>query len=514
VHNNYFFLEKIVEELTGKVLGFTFGEIFSQNKDELIIACYHADEEFYIKAHLTSAICCLAFPDDFKRARKNSVDLFPGLIGKSIEKVTMVPWDRSFYISTDTYHLLFKLHGNRSNILLFEGNQCKQIFKQKIEEDLAITFDQLSKNLDMSYEKFMALNGNLRQFIPVLGKEASSIVQEKPTLDEQWSILQGLLREIKDEIIYVTRESLPKLLLFKPRHAEYSVYKQAMKASTDFFHQYIQLYHFQRMQNATIKRLEDQIKKTKNYIQKNKNKLDELRSKKQYNHIADIIMANIHQISGGSSKVKLFDFYNQEDIEIPLKRHLTPQKNAEQYYRKAKNQKIEIGQLEENIKTKQGALKKMEDELSAVLEASDAKSLKKLERTSKPANVMPDRPYHTFQYDGFDILVGKNAKKNDELTFKTAHKNDLWLHAKDARGAHVVIRHKAGYTIPEHVIEKAASLAAWFSKRSSESYVPVSYTPRKFIRKTKDLAAGQVIVEKEQVLLVPPENWTLKKSKH
>ncbi|MEM7297209.1 MAG: NFACT RNA binding domain-containing protein [Bacteroidota bacterium] len=106
--------------------------------------------------------------------------------------------------------------------------------------------------------------------------------------------------------------------------------------------------------------------------------------------------------------------------------------------------------------------------------------------------------------DGWLIWVGKNSKANDELTLKYAKKNDLWLHAKDVPGSHVVVKEKPGQNYPEYIIEKAAGLAAANSKRKTDTLCPVIYTPKKFVRKMKGAPAGQVIVEKEEVVMVEP----------
>jgi predicted ribosome quality control (RQC) complex YloA/Tae2 family protein len=101
--------------------------------------------------------------------------------------------------------------------------------------------------------------------------------------------------------------------------------------------------------------------------------------------------------------------------------------------------------------------------------------------------------------------VGKNAKANDELTLKYAFKEDLWLHAKDAPGSHVLIKHQSGKNIPVNVIERAAAYAAYYSKRKTDTLVPVIYTPVKYVRKKKGAAAGQVFVSQENVLMTPAQ---------
>ena len=121
------------------------------------------------------------------------------------------------------------------------------------------------------------------------------------------------------------------------------------------------------------------------------------------------------------------------------------------------------------------------------------------------ATKKPDiQPYRRIEIMGHEVLIGKNAIKNELLTFKTARKDDLFLHAKDVAGSHVIIRKKSSQNFPAPVIEQAASIAAFYSKNKNESLCSVLYTPRKFVRKAKGAPAGTVIVEKEKVILVKP----------
>ncbi len=256
------------------------------------------------------------------------------------------------------------------------------------------------------------------------------------------------------------------------------------------------------------KYLETQLKKAASYIDKNTVKLSEIQEGVQPGQIADIIMANLHQIPAGVSEVDLFDFYHDREITIKLKKELSPQKSAEQYYRKEKNKKIEINTLEQSILQKLTQAENWKEQLDALEQISDAKALKSwlkesgLQRTqTEEADILP---YRAFVVEGFQVWVGKNAKSNDILTLKHAKKEDLWLHAKDVSGSHVVIKQQAGKNFPKPVIEKAAGLAAYYSKLKHESLATVIVTPAKFVRKVKGTPAGAVRVEKEDTLLVHP----------
>ncbi|MCB1712763.1 MAG: DUF814 domain-containing protein [Candidatus Riesia sp.] len=106
--------------------------------------------------------------------------------------------------------------------------------------------------------------------------------------------------------------------------------------------------------------------------------------------------------------------------------------------------------------------------------------------------IKPSKIYRKINYDGYDILVGKNAMMNDVLTFDVANDNDIWLHASGVPGSHVVIK-KKDEEIPKDVIKKAAELAANNSGGSGK--VKVVYTERKNVTKGKEHNTGQVSVD-------------------
>jgi predicted ribosome quality control (RQC) complex YloA/Tae2 family protein len=110
-------------------------------------------------------------------------------------------------------------------------------------------------------------------------------------------------------------------------------------------------------------------------------------------------------------------------------------------------------------------------------------------------------PFRTFAArSGKKILVGKGAAENDTLTLKVARPHDLWLHAKDRTGAHVVVPLDKGQTCPAEDLVDAAHLAAHFSDARDEKAVDVQYTPRRYLRKPKGSAVGAVIIDREKVL--------------
>ncbi len=105
--------------------------------------------------------------------------------------------------------------------------------------------------------------------------------------------------------------------------------------------------------------------------------------------------------------------------------------------------------------------------------------------------------------DGFLLLVGKNSRQNEEVTFHQAGGNDLWLHARGVPGAHVIIK-SGGREVPRRTLEEAARLAAYYSQARGSTSVPVDYTQQRYVRHMKGGGPGMVIYEREQTLSVPP----------
>ncbi|RZK99065.1 MAG: DUF814 domain-containing protein, partial [Hymenobacter sp.] len=234
-----------------------------------------------------------------------------------------------------------------------------------------------------------------------------------------------------------------------------------------------------------------------------------------YRHRADLIMAHLHAIAPGTAQLEVIDFYTNEPVVLKLKPLEKPQRTAENLYRKAKNQQIEERQLQTRIASRETeALQALEllEELDAQPALAELRGLRAwrkqhaLDPTPAASKAATELPFKVFEDQGFTILVGRNAQNNDLLTQKYAHKDDLWLHAKDVSGSHVVIRHRAGQPVPEPVVEHAAQLAGWYSRRQHDSLCPVTVTPKKFVRKPKGSLPGQVLVERERVVLVVPGN--------
>lgn len=519
MHNNYYFLRQVSQALSERITGWKLAVCFSQEKDELVLGFTDSEQEqaFYIKAVLHPALACLVFPRDFQRTRKNSVDLFGEITGLRVTKVVQYLHERSFaLVFEQDYTLLFKMHGNRSNLVLCQGESGVALFHHHLSGDLNLHPDGLHRPIDQSYEAFLGVGGKVEKLFPTFGKVLKQYLNDKTDdqapMETQWTRIRDLLHELEHPKYYITRlRGEPVLSLVRIGEVLHET-ADPLEAANEFYGQYTRLHSLEAEKNAALRTLAKKKQRTENYLLKNYEKLEELQQGARNEQTAHILMANLHQIPARSASVELYDFYRDQPIRIKLKPDLNAQKNAEVYYRKAKNEKIEIAKLRENIAAKARELAETEARAQAVASMEGLKELRKYTKanglTSEPTQETPASLFRKLEYLGFEIWIGKNARNNDLLTQKYAFKEDLWLHARDVTGSHVLIKYRAGKSFPQPVIERAAQLAAYHSKRRNDSLCPVIVTPKKFVRKPKGLPEGTVVIDKEEVVMVVPEPWT------
>ena len=514
MQNNYYFLRQLTRQIETRISGLKLMECFSQEKDELVLGFAAARgkkknyKEFYIKAVVFPDFSCLYFTDQFERARKNSIDLFNQLIDLEVTGVRQFLNERCFAIEFEQgFSLLFKMYGNRSNIVLCGNAEVIDLFHSRIVADKNLNIDNLDRTIDQSYEAFIANNQDYKKLFPTFGKLVNAHLEQEPIT---WDNIQKVVHQLEHPRYYLVRWQHELHLSLLPIGEVLHEYQEPIEAINSFYVQYNKVSTLDKEKAEVLRKLNKEKKQTDLYLKDAYQRLELIDSEIKNEEIGHILMANLHQISERAEKVELFDFYRNQDITIKLRADLTPQKNAENFYRKAKNEKIEIEKIMENIESREDLLKSLNLHIEKIEEAEYLKALRnylkanKLIRNTNQAISYKDL-FKRFEVEGFEILVGRNAKNNDLLTQQYAYKEDLWLHARDAQGSHVLVKYKAGKKIPNSVKEAAASLAAYYSKRRNETMAPVILTQKKFVRKTKDLAEGQVIVEKEEVVMVEPK---------
>lgn len=234
-------------------------------------------------------------------------------------------------------------------------------------------------------------------------------------------------------------------------------------------------------------------------------------SKEDLKKYADLLSINIYKIEKGMKKISVGNIYdNMKDIEISLDEKKSPRENIEAYYKKYKKLKTadeiiktELPKIEEEMKyikqiletieiiTELNELSEIEEELISLGYVRKSKKNKQKLEKSKP---------YVFETDsGALIYVGKNNLQNENLTLKFANKNDIFFHAQDVPGSHVILR---GANLTEDDYKIAGFLAGYYSYFKNEGYANVDYTEKKHIRKAKGTGLGMVYYDNYKTLFI------------
>jgi predicted ribosome quality control (RQC) complex YloA/Tae2 family protein len=473
-------------------------------------------EPFLIKASLQPELSCLSFPVEFDRANKNSANLFEGLIGKAFTHVNQYNNERSFLLGfSEHFELLFKMHGSKANILLFEQGILTDQFRTQLRESATVLPGVIDRHIDWSFDHFISHHDHLRETYFTLGKVVWNYLEDKgfsrSGAREQFEALLNVKNQLeKGGHFYLTTIDDSPVLSLLDTGAIRQTFTDPVEAVNSFFSEFTRTYALNKEKRRALAALSSRLASVHNTIATSEERLKAIKDHSRYRLWADLIMANLNQISFGQMTALVPDLYHDgQMVEIKLKKDLSPQKNAEVYYAKSKNELIESKYLESAIENKTRELDEIDASIQLLKTANDLRTLRRLIKdlptTAKRKKEGMSLPYQEFVFMGFRLLVGKNAAGNDQLVTRHSYKEDLWLHARDVSGSHVIIKYQAGKKFPERVIERAAQLAAFHSKRKNDTLCPVVYTPRKFVRKKKGDPPGVVVVEREQVIMVEPK---------
>ena len=497
-------------------------QCFSLNKSEIVFVFSDDVNSFSIKSWF-GEISLFSFPDTEPKTGRNTKNLFEEIIGTKVSECLIHPHDRSFRINFEKeFSLVFMMYGKNGNILIFNKNVQVEKFRLQFEKHKNILLSDFDAYTNPQFEEYTllskekgAINAIKDLFAglsPVMIQylEAHEIAM-KP-IPDQWIRIKNLetilLSGPIDIIQPASAGNEQVILTLLP--VEYAGNKtfttyDVIEAVNEFANRYFYEKHFRELQTSALASINAAIDKAKKQLNSARQTVLSLASDNNYKQLADIIMANLHTIPSGAESIKLFNFYTKADVEIKLKREMSPQHWAEKLYRKSKNQELEQKKTSEKIKTLESEIINLEKEMTQISAIENFKELKLVSKAGeKELKNNPVLPYRHFNYDGFDIYVGKSAANNDKLTFGLAHKEDLWLHAQGVSGSHVIIRNKQRTIFPQPVIEKAAKLAAYYSKNKGSILSPVIYTLCKYVRKPKGAAPGAVICEKEKMIMAAP----------
>ncbi len=318
---------------------------------------------------------------------------------------------------------------------------------------------------------------------------------------------------------YAAADGTPKQFAFCPIR-QYGSYECA-----ESFSGLLDRFYTLRDQKDAMRQKSQAVRKTvTNLCQRLKRKLaiqeKELAAtydRERLRQLGDIVTANLHAVKRGQTVLHAEDFYDEEMkvIEIPLSPLLSPQQNAAKFYKDYTRMKNAEKELTRQLSLGREELSYLQSVLEELNRAGTEQELEEIRQELRAGGYLKQEsgknrmkqgklpPMRFVSTDGYPIYVGRNNRQNDELTFKQARKDDIWLHASKVHGSHVII--SCGGTIPpDDTVTQAAQLAAYYSESTGGQNIAVDVTPVKQVKKVPSAKPGMVIYHSYRTVIANP----------
>lgn len=366
-----------------------------------------------------------------------------------------------------------------------------------------------------------ALLDSIDGFSPLVCREVAYKAEIKGSLNSALSDIVSDLKNGGIPFMLIKADGTP----YDFSYTDISQYADAFEAKTfESFSSLLDAFYTARENSERLKHsAADLIKLVKNLYARTERKLairlEDLKkceNRETLRIYGELLKANLYSLQNGASFAEVENYYDEmKPIIIPLNPALSPQKNADKYFKDYKKTYTAERTLTELTKKDEEELKYFDSVLDSISrceslaeiaeireELSIAGYIKQNGARKKKNTAVPQFKEYT-SIEGYKILVGKNNRQNDYLTTVLAAKNDLWFHVKNIPGSHVIVMCRGG-EVSQETVMKAAALAAANSKAAGSSQVPVDYTPVKFVKKPNGAKPGMVIYTTNKTVFVTP----------
>lgn len=292
----------------------------------------------------------------------------------------------------------------------------------------------------------------------------------------------------------------------------------------DHFRQSLHERRRDQLERTLTTRLDRRIERLRRRIEHVESDLERIDDADEYRRRGELLQSAYGDVEPGASSATVPDFYREDmpPIEIPLDPSKSLQENIDRYFHEYRRLTSARDKVESRLLKSIELLESVEDarrQLDDIDEIDELRSFQdRLEadgrlrtgpdkRHSGPRRQKPLPPYREFRAKGRrPILVGRSARHNDTLTTSIARGRDIWLHARDWKGAHVILRMDKGEQIPSEDLIDAATVAAHFSEGRADTVVDVTYTEAKYVRKPSGAPPGLVTHGGGSTIAVRPDS--------
>ena len=543
-----FFLHHMTEELRHELLGGRIQKINQPFEQELVlqIRSNRKSHKLLLSAHPVFGRVQLtdttfenpAVPNTFIMVMRKYLQ------GAVIEAIQQVENDRILEISVSNKNeigdsvavtLVIEIMGKHSNIILLDKASGKII-----EAIKHVGFSQNSYRTILPGSTYIAppQTGSLNPF--TVGDEKLFEILHTEDLESKrlQQIFQGLGRDTATELsgrltadklktfrAFFASPTQPSLteksfsaLLFSDSKTQMSTLSELLDT---FYKDKAERDRVNQQASELIRRVENELEKNRKKLGKQEEELLATENAEEFRQKGELLTTFLHQVPNDQDQVELDNYYTGEKIIISLDKALTPNQNAQRYFKRYQKLKEAVKHLTSLIEETRTTILYLESVETALAQASltEIAEIREeliqtgfIRRRQREKIQKRQKPEKYLATDGQTIiLVGRNNLQNDELTFKMAKKDELWFHAKDIPGSHVVI---TGNLQPsDEVKTDAAELAAYFSKARLSNLVQVDMIEIKKLNKPTGGKPGFVTYIGQKTLRVTPDEEKIKSMK-
>jgi predicted ribosome quality control (RQC) complex YloA/Tae2 family protein len=280
---------------------------------------------------------------------------------------------------------------------------------------------------------------------------------------------------------------------------------------------------FAQLHHQLSQKLGNVLEKLRQKASTFKERLQQSDQADEHRQQADLLMAHLQSWEPGMKSITLLDFETSKPVTIPLNPEKNAVQNAQALYKRHQKLKRARNAVEPLLKEVQEEIQYLEqveaslrmlDTYNAPEDLQTLQEIREeliqqryLDAPEQRNRDVPDvsDPYRYRTPSGFELLIGRNNRQNDQLTFRTAGDYDLWFHTQEIAGSHVLLRLEPG-TVPDKAdLQFAADLAAHYSRGRQSDQVPVVYTEPKYVYKPKGAKPGMAIYKQERILWGRPQ---------
>lgn len=556
---------RILSELRLLVLGGSVQKIKQSDDDETMLEIRVPGFTYNLLFSIDSSFARLHLSSSGIKAQSQAPDfcmiMRKYLTGAVIAKIEQLGFDRIIKITlidndNKIYYLYHEIMGKHSNLILTNASDrilaCQKTVGKALSKvrQILISMDYvLPPNmsrinpLDMSYELYSQVIGSmppgdrkeeLRYIIgnfsgisPFLAEEIWYNIDIKD-IESGWNAIENikkLCESPNERSCYLIKDDQNRAvnvypILLKTVSFDNQVLKDSINETIDVaFKGIISRKLLEDTRNSLLVSIDRSISYRKSAIKSCERSIEKAKNSNRQKEIGDLLIASAHCINKGDLKVSVVDYYdsNMPVVEIDLDPKLSPVENANRYFKKYKKLK-EAARLAEdrlitlwdnldilNAERERASIENKVSELKSMHKSLIEKGFLRIEVSDQEAQHSEFDGYkikRLYSPEGWEVLCGETSTANDFLTTRLARSNDIWFHARQITGAHVIIRTtaKTAASVPFNTIIFAAKLAALNSDAKHSRLVPVDYTFRKYVRKPRGAAPGFVLYKMEKTL--------------